>query len=168
MHCGRSTDPSPLAVPSLCPPLSHKHMGASLCQCPSQNTWLCLVTHGGQCTHTNTQDRHTYIHTHTHYQPCMTGISLIVPWCSPLRTSPPTVGNTHCEDTLHCNSLDNDCTGLSCPAFCSRLWLLLHRWQTVELTCSVFRDLIPIDTSLAKNMCTHWYRKVVKIKVFTT
>lgn len=29
---------SPLAVPSWCPPLSHKHMGAWLCQRPSWRT----------------------------------------------------------------------------------------------------------------------------------
>lgn len=38
MHHRRSAEPSPLAVSSLCPPLSHKHMVASLCQRPSQNT----------------------------------------------------------------------------------------------------------------------------------
>lgn len=80
MHRRRGADPSPLAVPSLCPPLSHKHMGASLCQCPSQNTWLCLVTHGGQCTHTHA---HTKTHTANLAWRAYPWLSPDVPHCEP-------------------------------------------------------------------------------------
>lgn len=70
MHHRRSAEPSPLAVPSPCPPLGHKHMGESLCQRPTQNTWLRLVTRGGQCSHTyahtSRQGGHTYAHWKTH------------------------------------------------------------------------------------------------------
>lgn len=74
---------------SLCPPLHHKHMGTLLCQCASQNTWLCLVTHGGQNTHTSTQDRHTFAHTKTHRANLAWRA---YPWLSP--DIPPTVSHT--------------------------------------------------------------------------
>lgn len=102
MHRRHSADPSSLAVPSPCLPLSQKAYGHVVVPMPLPEH-LTLSSHAWRAlpTHTCREDRHTCLSTkNTHHHPCMTGISLIVPRCSPLRTSPPAVANTHSEDTL--------------------------------------------------------------------
>lgn len=124
MHRRHSADPSSLAVPSPCLPLSQKAYGHIVVPMPLPEH-LTLSSHAWRAlpTHTCREDRHTCLSTkNTHHHPCMTGISLIVPRCSPLRTSPPAVANTHSEDTLQRSAPrpDINCDTCSYSLFCSR------------------------------------------------